>query len=602
MEKNASKLKPTQEVVVKYGILAAGSLALALVAVAGWVAPTDAAVLAEFSRPRPDDISIGGFTLDSSQDIRITSAGFGYRSGGTKLVLSNAWILDASTREVMWEMAEEREEWKEKEITEENYSVDLPAGTYEFYYSTYPHYRQRKWGGDSFFTLWGKGIDRVVDKLLDNEDEDDVDDLYRRFFVRVEGRGTALDEDAVRAGQDKIAADAIVCLRKLGDHEYIEQGFELKRAMKIHIYALGEGRKDGVYDYGWIMNADTGERVWRFTYDDSYHAGGGDKNRLVDSVFEAPAGNYVAVYGTDDSHSYDSWNTSPPFDPTFWGMTIRAENPSEASYASRYEYKGRELENVVVDLVKVGDDEYLREGFTVKKDMDLRVYALGEGKDGRMYDYGWIIDANTRDRVWEMDYDDTEHAGGGDKNRVVDEVVHFEKGDYIVHYATDGSHSYPHWNTTPPMDRNRWGITVLGTKGFKRSDVAEYTEEEDGNFLVRLTGVRDDEYLHETFTLDKETKVHIYALGEGVDGRMYDYGWIEDAATGRVVWEMTYRKTRHAGGASKNRMFSDNIVLEKGTYKVYYETDDSHSFRDWNADRPYEPENWGIAVRLVNSK
>jgi hypothetical protein len=149
------------------------------------------------------------------------------------------------------------------------------------------------------------------------------------------------------------------------------------------------------------------------------------------------------------------------------------------------------------------------------------------------------------------------------------------------------------------MDRTRWGITLMGVNGFKKGNIAEYKEEWDGNVLVRLTGVRDDEYVSEGFTLDKETKVHVLALGEGVDGRMYDYGWIEDANTGRVVWEMTYRKTSHAGGAKKNRMFNDTILLKKGTYKVYYETDGSHSFHDWNAARPYEPENWGIAVRVI---
>jgi len=28
---------------------------------------------------------------------------------------------------------------------------------------------------------------------------------------------------------------------------------------------------------------------------------------------------------------------------------------------------------------------------------------------------------------------------------------------------------------------------------------------------------------------------------------MYDYGWIEEAKTGKTVWEMTYHMTEHAG-------------------------------------------------------
>ncbi|HER34192.1 MAG TPA: hypothetical protein ENO19_01825 [Halothiobacillaceae bacterium] len=557
-------------------------------------------MLAEFEKPFPDEVSYSGFKLSSSQGITVTSAGFGYRSGGSKLVLSNAWIVDAASREVVWEMAEARDEWREKRITEETYQVELPEGTYEVYYSTLPHRREHKWNMDFNFSFWGLGTDRVLERLVEEEDVDDVDDVYRRFFLRVEGDGATMSAQEVRDNHDRMAADAIVAMRMLGDHEYVEQGFELERNMKIHIYALGEGREDGVYDYGWIINADTGERVWRFTYDDSYYGGGAEKNRVVDSSFEAPAGRYVAVYGTDDSHSYDRWNSAPPYDPTFWGMTIRAEDPDQSRYARRFDYKSKDLENVVVEMDKVGDDGYVRKGFTLKKPMKLRVYALGEGKDGQMYDYGWIVDADTRQRVWQMEYRDTEHAGGGEKNRMIDDVIEFDKGSYVAYYATDGSHSYPHWNTAPPMNRERWGLTITGVEGFNRSNVADYDEEVSGDYLVHLSEMGDDESRRETFTLDKETTVLIYALGEGVDGRMYDYGWIEDAKTGRVVWEMTYRKTRHGGGASKNRMFNDTIVLGPGTYTVFYETDGSHSFHDWNADRPFEPENWGISVRPVD--
>ncbi len=83
---------------------------------------------------------------------------------------------------------------------------------------------------------------------------------------------------------------------------------------------------------------------------------------------------------------------------------------------------------------------------------------------------------------------------------------------------------------------------------------------------------------------------------------MYDYGWIEDANTRRVVWEMTYRRTEHAGGDKKNRLFDDTLLLRKGDYIVYYETDDSHSFGDWNTAQPYDPMNWGITVYLVDEK
>ncbi len=83
---------------------------------------------------------------------------------------------------------------------------------------------------------------------------------------------------------------------------------------------------------------------------------------------------------------------------------------------------------------------------------------------------------------------------------------------------------------------------------------------------------------------------------------MYDYGWIEDASTGKVVWEMTYRMTEHAGGARKNRVYDGMIVLPAGKYTVFYETDGSHAFNDWNDDPPDDPTSWGITVSLAGKE
>ena len=81
---------------------------------------------------------------------------------------------------------------------------------------------------------------------------------------------------------------------------------------------------------------------------------------------------------------------------------------------------------------------------------------------------------------------------------------------------------------------------------------------------------------------------------------MYDFGRIDNDETSRQVWEMTWRNTDHAGGARKNRVFDDTIVLDSGTYEVHYVTDGSHSFNDWNASRPRDAMNWGITVSVAD--
>jgi len=98
------------------------------------------------------------------------------------------------------------------------------------------------------------------------------------------------------------------------------------------------------------------------------------------------------------------------------------------------------------------------------------------------------------------------------------------------------------------------------------------------------------------FTVARESDVRIYALGEGVDREMVDYGWIEDARTRRTVWEMTYRVTEPAGGAAKNRRFDGKIHLAAGEYTLRYQTDGSHAFGEWNANPPDDPASWGITL------
>ena len=80
------------------------------------------------------------------------------------------------------------------------------------------------------------------------------------------------------------------------------------------------------------------------------------------------------------------------------------------------------------------------------------------------------------------------------------------------------------------------------------------------------------------------------------DGEMFDYGWIAEAGSHDVVWQMNYDMTFHAGGARKNRMVNTTITLGAGRYELHFASDDSHSYDDWNMDPPDDPTMWGITV------
>ena len=164
---------------------------------------------------------------------------------------------------------------------------------------------------------------------------------------------------------------------------------------------------------------------------------------------------------------------------------------------------------------------------------------------------------------------------------------------------SDDSHAYGEWNASAPPDAEHWGITLLAARGaVERGVVSDYVEKPDPSILAQLVRVRDDEAPRARFKLPQETQVRVYALGEGSGRDLADYGWIENAA-GKTVWEMTYRTTAAAGGASKNRKFEGNITLPAGEYTVRFETDGSHAFGSWNSTPPDDPDMWGITLYRV---
>jgi len=90
----------------------------------------------------------------------------------------------------------------------------------------------------------------------------------------------------------------------------------------VIVYALGEGSRGEMYDYGWIEDAESRSTVWQMEYQMTEHAGGAEKNRVFRGRLDLPAGSYVLRYLSDGSHAYRSWNQAPPHDPESWGITV----------------------------------------------------------------------------------------------------------------------------------------------------------------------------------------------------------------------------------------------------------------------------------------
>ncbi len=555
-------------------------------------------VLVEFNGIDQRRIKARAFTTDADQTMVIEATGAPIQKSFMKKigeaiikrdysVTLSAWILNSDTRELVWEL----ENGTVKVLEDENTvvlrdEIALGAGKFEVY--VYPRYFTKNVSVMGIFDY--DSHEDVADFA------DEVSDFFRDIKIELRGNGTLLSPDVVNTIHKSLIANAIVAIEGDQPNQLERRGFTLAEDMELRVYSIGELYHKDEFDYGWIQNAETGVKVWDMSHQNSRHAGGAAKNRMVDDIISLPKGSYVAHFASDDSHYKRSWNATPPHDPLFWGLAVFAANPAQRSLASTFNYKDMWSQNVIVDLSRLRDDSFEEKGFTLKKPMQVRIFALGEGLWGHLADYGWLVNSRTGERVWEMKYSRTEHAGGNDKNRMVQKTIDLPAGSYMAYFVTDDSHAYDDWNAAQPFEPERWGLTIIGGENYDAGAVKDYNPEEDRSVLAQLIRVTDDGHFEKRFTLDQAREVHIYALGEGFNGDMYDYAWIEEVGSGTVVWEMTYRMTRHAGGARKNRSYSGSIMLKAGQYEVFYKSDDSHSFSDWNDAPPFDPAHWGITV------
>ena len=550
----------------------------------------------------PGTVDMNAFKLSTEGKIKISGKGAllpGYDdeyvdSKGTNRYINEntnfivyGWILNSSTRSVVWSVKEKFKSASEKPkgIFSFNEEITLKPGEYEVYFTGMFDFEN----GINFNNNWWRQIFSIDS---DNYKRRDLEGLG----LTLSAPASLLSETNIEGVVDRYNSRAVVNLIRAGDSKNLNKGFSLKAETKLKVYALGEAQDESSYDYAWIYNVKNNKKVWDLNYRVSKHAGGADKNVLFNDVITLPKGSYMVRYTTDDSHSFEAWNSLPPDDPQFWGITINAA--SEKDLANITQFNEADIVKPIIELVKVGDDDFRSQGFKLNKDSKLRVLVIGEGFDDEMADMGWIIDADTRKTVWQMKYDDTEHAGGAEKNRMIDLEITLKQGNYIAYYSTDDSHSYFEWNAAAPFDKDKYGITIWTVDETDAANVSLFNEKDykSQNVIAEIVRVKDNDFESRDFLLDKETKINIYALGEGIRSSMADYGWIEEDATGKTVWEMRYKKTSHAGGADKNRVVSEVITLAKGKYRLYYETDNSHSYKDWNSSPPDDQERYGITL------
>jgi hypothetical protein len=414
-----------------------------------------------------------------------------------------------------------------------------------------------------------------------------------------------------------LANDPIVAIDDVSFERIEYAGIEINKSGEFTVEAVGlRGYdSDDFIAYGWMIDSRTRELVWKMKKRNVKRHGRRGLVKADDSINLEP-GKYELYY-----YVGSRWGRNivingknvidflgDIFDGDFDGdiedhiddfyISLIPEDDDFRDFRT-FEPDGK-IENALIQINRVEDSEYIEKGFSLAKRTEIRIYALCEYPSSYKtpVDMAWIVDAVTREKVWEMDRWNTDYAGGGKKNKLSDEKIEIDKGRYILYYVTDNSHSWDHFNVMPPYDPFNWGVALLSTGDTDRSAFTTFVPEGKGEPLIDLTRMGDDDFESQAFELKSEQSLLVHCLGEYSSwGKEFvDYGWIENAENGRTVWEMTKRNTVHAGGASKNRKFDRIITLPKGFYISHYITDDSHSYRDWNASAPYESNLWGLAI------
>jgi serine phosphatase RsbU (regulator of sigma subunit)/ligand-binding sensor domain-containing protein len=122
--------------------------------------------------------------------------------------------------------------------------------------------------------------------------------------------------------------------------------------------------------------------------------------------------------------------------------------------------------------------------------------------------------------------------------------------------------------------------------------------------LASILKVGDGKEIRQAFSIDRPRDYMVISVGEGSssDSLQYDYGKIENES-GSVFWNgQPSKNSMNLGGAGKNKIIVDVVRLTPGKYNLYYKSDGSHSFGNWNAQPPIDSLLWGIQILPVDGE
>ncbi len=520
-----------------------------------------------------------------------------------------AWLVDRATRQVVWQMTPEQAERSRSTLATVRDTIVLGPGTY-----------------DAYFTTLGSGENTPSSGFLSGGRRWQNNAPHWRFVAKALGDAALARSE--RHDDEEIGPkpDGLLWSTAPDRGREARATLSVSRPARVAVYAVGAFTPSPTPALAIVpVGGDT--PAWTLPVAETAHAGGASINRAFNGTVTLQPGLYQVVHQPSRG-GWNNWRLNPPLDPAAWGVTLSTPDTGAVTRFAPFE-------NVqpALGIRQPGDDVDRYVTFRVPTRTPVYVYGMGEmTSENSRYDYGWI-EAEDGVRVWEMEYEDSEPAGGSSKNRQVEAWITLDPGTYKLRFRSDDSHAYGDYNSEGPDHAERWGIALFtsrpgmlvkgdeGDNGFggavseavediaaqaeqlaedvsaslARSGVPEPPPSEGAIVALLRTGSRQS--LTEPFEVRQAGAYHLYATGELVGRERYDYATLHNEK-GELVWEMTEQNTRPAGGSARNRVFDGVVQLPPGRYTLRYQSDGSHAFGDFAADEaPAFPHAWGVILK-----
>ena len=391
-----------------------------------------------------------------------------------------------------------------------------------------------------------------------------------------------------------VAPGGLVVLSGLDSGELAARAFELDADGLVLIDAVGSVEAEGSEElaaYGWLVRRDSRELMWKQdparSEIERTRMSTQDSVRLEAGAYEMYFTSFGATENSRSGRGALGLKVHWANDAKYWRFVVSPRE--DIGRAVRFENQGWDGD-AFWSSGTIGNRTRKTGRIRVEEPSEVRIYAIAE-ICVRECDVARITRLGEEDGVWEMTRENTQSAGGMQRNRVFDDVISLEPGIYEVLVETDRSHAARSWRANPPYDPLGWGLRMFPVSGA----VSEYDPWVGPEPLVSFREVGNDADLEAVFEVSETTRLVVVATGEvGSGDTVYDYAWIE-SDSGKI-WTMSVDASEAAGGDGNNRSETAFVTLEPGTYSLRYVSDGSHAFGDWRRTKPTVPSRWGVSL------